>query len=85
MRGSYTYSEPPAGAVTCLSCGRVSIGMTRAEAEAAVDRVNAGLAPGEAAIGVSYFRCCRTPRYRPSRIGDVPDGATITRVLAEGI
>ncbi|MBE7197151.1 MAG: hypothetical protein INR70_05025 [Parafilimonas terrae] len=85
MRGDYTFSEPPPGAVCCLSCGRVSIGMTRAEAEAAVARVNAGLAPGEPAIGLSYFRCCRSPRYRPARIGDVPDGATITRVLAEDI
>lgn len=85
MRGSYSFSEPPPGSVCCMACGRVSIGMTRSEAEAAVDRVNAGLAPGEPAVGVSYFRCCRTPRFRPARIGDVPDGATITRVLAEGI
>ena len=85
MRGHFTFSEPPPGAVCCLSCGRVSIGMTRAEAEAAVARVNAGLAPGEAPIGVAYFRCCRTPRFRLARIGDVPDGATITRVVVEDV
>ncbi len=85
MRGSYDYSEPPPGAVTCMTCGRVSMGMSRAEAEAAVARVNAGLAPGEPPIGLAYFTCCRNPRYRPARIGDVPDGATITRVLAEGV
>lgn len=85
MRGTYPFSEPPPGAITCLSCGRVSMGMTRAEAQAAVDRVNAGLAPGEPAIGLDYFTCCRTPRFRPARIGDIPDGASYGSVLAEGV
>ncbi|GJE52700.1 hypothetical protein GOFOIKOB_5774 [Methylobacterium tardum] len=83
MRGDYAYSEPPPGAVTCLACGRVSIGMTFAETKAAVASVNAQLGPGEPPIGLTYFRCCGRPRFRPARIGDVPDGATITRVLAE--
>lgn len=85
MRGSYPFSEPPAGSVCCMTCGRVSIGMTRAEAQAAVARVNAGLAPGEPLIAVSYFRCCGAPRFRPARIGDIPDGASYGSVLAEGV
>ncbi|QGY03180.1 hypothetical protein MMSR116_15775 [Methylobacterium mesophilicum SR1.6/6] len=85
MWGDHSYSEPPAGAVTCLSCGLVSIGMTRAETEARVARVNSRLLPGEEPIGLDYFTCCRAPRYRPARIGDVPDGATMGYVLAEGV
>ncbi len=85
MRGEYPYSEPPAGAVTCLHCGRVSIGMTLAETEAAVAAMNAHLRPGEPRVGVDYFRCCRRPRYRLARLGDVPDGATISAVLFEGL
>ncbi|SDM57135.1 hypothetical protein SAMN05216360_102474 [Methylobacterium phyllostachyos] len=85
MRGDHSFSEPPAGSVTCMSCGRVSMGMTRAEAEAAAARVNAGLRPGEHPVEVSYFRCCRAPRYRPARIGDIPDGASYGSVLAEGV
>ncbi|MEQ4599963.1 MAG: hypothetical protein ABN488_19595 [Methylobacteriaceae bacterium] len=68
-----------------MACGRVSMGMTRAEAEAAVDRVNADLQPGERPVGLAYFRCCPAPRYRPAQLGDVPDGATIVSVLAEGL
>lgn len=85
MRGSHSYSEPAPGAVCCLSCGRVSMGMTRAETEAAVASVNAQLRPGETPIGLTYFRCCPRARYRHARIGDVPDGATIGPVLAEGL
>lgn len=84
MQGPHSFSEPAPGAVTCLSCGRVSMGMTRAETEAAVASANAYRRPGEPPIGLSYFRCCPAPRYRPARIGDVPDGATISGVLAEG-
>lgn len=83
MRGSHTYSEPMPGTVCCVSCGRVSMGMTLAETEAAVASANAALRPGERPITVDYFRCCRSPRYRPARIGDVPDGATIGPVLVE--
>lgn len=85
MRGDFTFSEPPPGSVCCMSCGRVSMGMTRAEAEAAVARVNAGLAPGEPPVGLSYFRCCGSPRFRPARIGDIPDGANYGSVLAEDV
>ncbi|SFL00358.1 hypothetical protein [Methylorubrum salsuginis] len=84
MRGDYSFSDPPPGAVCCLSCGRVSIGMTIAETQAAVDRVNADLRPGERPVGLSYFRCCPAPRFRPAVRGDIPDGATIGTVLAEG-
>ncbi len=83
MRGAHSFSDPPPGSVCCLSCGRVSIGMTRAEAEAAVDRVNAQLRPGERPVGLAYFRCCHAPRFRPAVRGEVPDGATIGTVLAE--
>jgi|GEM_PF-2951795 len=84
MRGPHSYSEPAPGAVTCLRCGRVSMGMTLAQTQAAVASANAQLRPGETPIGVSYFRCCPAPRYRSARIGDVPDGCTIGAVLAEG-
>lgn len=84
MRGDHTFSDPMPGAVTCLACGRVSMGLTLAETQAAVASVNAQRGPGEVPVGLSYFRCCPTPRYRPARVGDVPDGATIGAVLAEG-
>ncbi len=84
MRGSYYYSEPMPGAVCCLNCGRVSMAMTLAQTEAAVASANAHRRPEEAPVGLTYFRCCPAPRFRPARIGDVPDGATISGVLAEG-
>ncbi|SFM84875.1 hypothetical protein [Methylobacterium pseudosasicola] len=84
MRGDYSYSDPIPGAVCCLSCGRVSMGMTWSQTEAAVASVNAQRRPGEPPIGPAYFRCCPTPRYRPAVIGDVPDGCTISGVLTEG-
>lgn len=84
MRGDHSYSEPMPGTVTCLACGRVSMGMTLAETRAAVESANADLRPGQSPIGIEYFRCCPRPRYRPARIEDVPDGATISGVLAEG-
>ncbi|AMB45083.1 hypothetical protein [Methylobacterium sp. AMS5] len=85
MRGSNSFSDPPPGAVYCLSCSRVSMGMARAETEAAVARMNAQLQPGEPVFGLAYFRCCPAPRYRPAVRGDIPDGATIGPVLAEGL
>lgn len=84
MRGPHSYSEPSPGAVTCIACSRVSMGMTRVETEAAVASANAQLRPGEDPVGLDYFRCCPAPRYRPARVGDVPDGCTIRLVLAEG-
>lgn len=84
MRGDHSYSEPAPGAVTYLSCGRVSMGMTLAETQAAVASVDAQIRPGETPIGLAYFRCCPAPRYRPARLGDIPDGATIGPVLAQG-
>ncbi len=84
MRGDHAFSEPAPGAVCCLSCGRVSMGLTLAETQAAVASVNAQRRLGEAPVGLDYFRCCPAPRYRAARIGDVPDGCTIGSVLAEG-
>lgn len=88
MKGAFTYSEPPPGAVTCRTCGRMSIGISRAEAERRVvealglrDR-EGGLFPP---ITVDYFRCCARPRLRPARIGDCPDGVTYGSVLCEGL
>ncbi len=85
MRGGYTYSEPPEGAVTCMTCGRMAIGISRAEAERRVEAANANRRPGDARppITVAYFSCCMRPRYRPARLGDCPDGATYSSVLCE--
>lgn len=84
MRGDHAFSEPAPGAVTCLRCGRVSMGMTLAETQAAVASANAHHRVWEAPVGLAYFRCCPAPQYRPAVIGDVPDGCTISGVLAEG-
>lgn len=86
MPGGYTYSAPPPGAVTCLTCGRMSIGISRAEAERRVVEANASRRPGDPRppIDVGYFSCCMRPRYRPARLGDLPDGATYGSVLCEG-
>lgn len=84
MREDYSFSDPMPGSVCCLRCGRVSMGMTLAETQAAVASVNAQRRPGAPPVGLAYFRCCPAPRYRPARIGDVPDGCTISGVLAEG-
>ncbi len=84
MRGSHTFSKPMPGAVSCLSCGPVSLGMTLAETEVAVTSANAQLQPGESPIGLSDLRCYPRPRYRLAVLGDVPDGATIGPALAEG-
>ncbi|ACB78267.1 hypothetical protein Mpop_0072 [Methylorubrum populi BJ001] len=86
MRGGYTYSEPPPGAVTCRTCGRMNIGISRAEAERRVAEANAARRPGtpRPPIDVAYFRCCVRPRLRPARLGDIPDGSTFGAVLCEG-
>ncbi|MCJ2078769.1 hypothetical protein MKK68_24530, partial [Methylobacterium sp. E-016] len=58
---------------------------TPIDTQAAVASVNAQSRPGEAPVGLDYFRCCSRARYRPARVGDVPDGCTISGVLAEGL
>lgn len=84
--GGYSYSEPPEGAVTCRTCGRTNVAISRAEAERRVAEANANRRPGDPRppIDVSYFACCMRPRYRPARLGDIPDGATYGSVLCEG-
>ncbi|GJD54989.1 hypothetical protein MTDSW087_01675 [Methylobacterium dankookense] len=85
MRGSYTYSEPPAGAVTCRTCGRMNLAISRNEAERRAAEANAHRRPGDPRppVTVAYFSCCMRPRYRPARLGDCPDGATYSSVLCE--
>lgn len=87
MRGGYSYSEPPPGAVTCRTCGRMNIGISGAEAERRVGEANAARRPGDPRppIDVAYFRCCVRPRLRPARLGDCPDGSTYRSVLCEGL
>lgn len=87
MTGGYSYSEPPPGAVTCLTCGRMSIGISREEAERRVAEANAHRRPGDTRppIAVAYFSCCLRPRYRAARIGDCPDGATYGSVVCQGV
>lgn len=87
MRAAYTYSEPPEGAVTCLTCGRLNLAIDRAEAEHRVAAANAAWRLGDPRppIDLAYFSCCTRPRYRPARLGDVPDGATYGSVLCERV
>lgn len=87
MPGGYSYSEPPPGAVTCRTCGRMSIAISRIEAERRVVEANAARRPGDSRppITTSYFLCCARPRLRPARLGDIPDGATYGSVLCEGM
>lgn len=87
MPGGYSYSEPPEGALTCKTCGRMNIGTTLAEAERRVAEVNANRRPGDTRppITVAYFGCCTRPRFRRSRLGDCPDGATYGSVMCERI
>ncbi|ACS39418.1 hypothetical protein [Methylorubrum extorquens] len=87
MRGGYSYSEPPPGAVTCRTCGRMNIGISRAEAERRVVEANAHRRPGDRRppVTVDYYRCCARPRLRPARLGDCPDGSTYGSVLCEGL
>lgn len=87
MPGGYSYSEPPEGAVTCRTCGRMNLAISREEAERRVAEVNAGRRPGDTRppITVSYFSCCTRPRFRRARLGDCPDGSTYSSVLCEGV
>jgi hypothetical protein len=87
MRGGYTYSEPPPGAVTCLTCGRMNLAIDRAEAERRVAEVNATRRPGDSRppIDVGYFACCVRPRFRRARLGDCPDGSSYASVLCEAV
>ena len=87
MGGGYSYSEPPPGAVTCRTCGRMNLAITRAGAERAVSEVNAERQPGDSRppITVAYFACCVRPRFWRARLGDCPDGATYGSVLCERI
>ena len=68
MRGGYSYSEPPAGAVTCLTCGRMNLSISLAEAERRVPEANAARRSGDARppLTVDYYRCCVRPRLRPA-------------------
>lgn len=85
MPGGYSYSEPPEGAVTCKTCGRMNIAIDRAEAERRVAKVNASRRPGDPRppIDLGYFECCVRPRFRRARLGDIPDGASYSSVLCE--
>lgn len=87
MMAGYSYSEPPPGAVTCLTCGRMSNAISRAEAERRAAEANAHRRPGDTwpPITLAYFSCCLRPRYRAARLGDIPDGATYGSVLCEGL
>ena len=87
MGVGYSYSEPPQGAVTCLTCGRMNLGITRAEAERLVAEVNAAQKPEDtrSPIDTGYFSCCVRPRFRRARIGDIPDGATYASVMCEAV
>lgn len=87
MRGGYSYSEPPEGAVTCRTCGRMNLAISSGEAERRVAEVNAARLPGDSRppITVSYFECCVRPMFRRARLGDCPDGATYASVLCEAV
>ena len=87
MMGGFTYSDPPPGAVTCRTCGRMAIGISRAEAEQRVAEANANRRPGDdrPLVTIDYFRCCMRPRHRPARLRDCPDGAMYGSVVCEGL
>lgn len=87
MMGGYSYSEPPAGAVTCRTCGRMNLAISRVEAERRATEANAARRPGDPRppVTVDYYRCCLRPRYRAARLGDIPDGASYGSVLCEGL
>lgn len=84
-------TEMPAGAVTCVACGWVSMATPRREAEAFIRRWNARgeaeparLADWPTPLTLHDYRCMGcggTGLYRPAEPGDCPSGATINCVV----
>jgi hypothetical protein len=82
---------------TCLKCGTVHMGVTRAEAEFAVKKFNEHYATLTAAIQWAYYGgtpaslafyetcwCGATGKdTRPTKDGDVPEGCTIGPIIWE--
>lgn len=85
MRAGYRYSEPPPGSVTCKTCGRMSIAITRQEAERRAAEANANRRTGDPRppVDAGYWSCCVRPRFRRARLGDCPDGSTYGSVVCE--
>lgn len=82
--------------VTCTKCGWVHFAVTRAFAEAEVERFNTYFATltkeeqdlyysGEGSSIKSYEHCnlCSGKDFRPSQPDDCPDGCTIGPVIYE--
>ncbi|AWB22544.1 hypothetical protein DA075_17860 [Methylobacterium currus] len=85
MKPGYSYSEPPAGAVTCLTCRRMNLAITRQEAERRAAEANACRRLGDPRppVTIDYWACCVRPRFRRARLGDCPDGSTYGAVVCE--
>jgi hypothetical protein len=87
-------TEMPAGAVTCVACGWVSMATPRREAEAYIWRWNARreadssrLADWPTPMTTDSYRCTGcggTGPYRPAEPGDLPLGATVNCVVWDG-
>lgn len=85
--------EIPSDTVTCLRCGWVSYAVTKAHAEAHVERHNAFRLADPARLkhwptpaSVEEYRCRGCGQwgpYRKARQGDCPTGATINPVVCE--
>ena len=78
--------------VTCVRCGRVSRGKTRAEAENQVAESNSWIdsLPADEQLrhtrsSLDMYRClgCGGTRFRPAQDGDCPDGVTLSPVIYE--
>lgn len=82
--------------VTCLNCGWVNAGVTRAHAEAEVSKFNDYFDTlsaedqqeyygGKRSTIEQYEGCffCKGTTFRPSEPGDCPDGCTIQPAIYE--
>lgn len=88
-------TEIPDECVTCLRCGRVSMAVTKATAEAHVERHNRMRESDPDAMRwwpkpatLDGYRClgCGTwGPYRKTKPGDCPVGATINTVICEHV
>jgi hypothetical protein len=76
--------------VTCIRCGRVSRGKSRAEAEQQVAESNAWIdsLPADEQLrqtraSLDMYRClgCGGTNFKPSEDGDCPDGVAISPVI----
>jgi hypothetical protein len=86
-------TEIPDDAVTCLRCRRVSVAVTKAAAEAHIERHNRRRESDPEAMRwwpkpatLDGYRClgCGTwGPYRKAKAGDCPLGATINTVVCE--